>query len=136
MTLKNLNEYIKTHDPPYKIALAVFVLGLPLNMYITFISAAFIGTGYTNYTFIPTLIDIYSSGGLTENFIIVLFDVFGMWARCAIISLMIITLWYGTKHFLNRNKISRINFSDCVAFLSFVGAGFGFKMLMLFPWLP
>jgi len=103
-------------------------------MYLVFVSSVFIGTSYTNYTFIPTLIDIYSRFGITEDFIVLLFNLFGIWARLVIISFIVVTLWYGLKHFWNRNKLTRINFKDVVALLSFVGAGFGFRMLMLFPW--
>ncbi len=132
--MSGINEYIKTHNPPYKLALLVFVLGFPLNMIITFFSVVFIGTAYTGYTDIPELINIYNGFGLTENIFILMFNLFGVWARVAIISLVIVTIWYGLKHFLNRDKLSRINYKDALAALAFIGAGFGFKMLMLFPW--
>jgi len=129
-----IKEYIKTHNPPYLLLCFILLIGFPLVMYLVFVSSVFIGTSYTNYTFIPTLIDIYSRFGITEDFIVLLFNLFGIWARLVIISFIVVTLWYGLKHFWNRNKLTRINFKDVVALLSFVGAGFGFRMLMLFPW--
>lgn len=134
ITKKTLIEYIKTHEPPYKIALLVFVMGLPLNMFINYISVLFIASAYLDYTSIPIIFNNLESMGWTEDTTILLFNIAGMWSRFAILSLVVVTLWYGVRHFLNRDEFLRINIKDCVAAISIIGSAYGILMLSLFPW--